>query len=120
MTSKLKCVTHAQATLQTMKQRAREDVSIIKDKITNKQFEVYLPASYVLTSSQLDTLVTQTYRDTLNIALAGIVDKKNDGGGYLLEDPKHVIYDKGEQFGIQKANDDLRESLRGLLDDIKD
>ena len=105
MTSQEKCVTHAQATLETMKQRAKQEWKIVKGEegVT----------TYVYRQAKLAKIVTQTYRDTLNIALAGIVDRE-DKGQY------GIVVNTEETIGFNQANAKQRAFLQGLLDDIKD
>jgi hypothetical protein len=92
--------------LQTMKQRAREELH----QFHLKEYSFQTEQSDIVS----DKSTTQTYRDTLNIALAGIVDRKNAQWG------RDTSWDIENQNGFNQANATHRAFLQKLLDEIKD
>ena len=77
--------------------------------------EIYDLVTTVVEKTIIAMPTTQTYRDTLNTALAGIVDAEvpleTDGAH-----PRTI----GHAKGTNQANATTRAFLQGLLDDIKD
>ena len=99
----------APISLQTMKQRAREKYIWHSPEIGN-----FLIDSF--DEEELDETITQNYRDTLNIALAGIVDR--DIPELCRNWQSQLAYH--EAISYNQANATTRAFFQGLLDDIKD
>ena len=96
--------------LQTMKQRA---VAILADNART------IPLAYdvqQVIEELTEENTTQTYRDTLNIALAGIVDR--DIPELCRNWQSQLAYH--EAISYNQANATTRAFFQGLLDDIKD